>query len=518
MKQVILFTLLTFLPFLTIAQTANSDLLNEINSELRLYNSYGAELGVSGNQLMFKNDISTSYIPFKSIDFRINYKHKSIDIYCIDGSQCIEKGGSNWNYYNMSMIENGQMAKSIFTTLDKCRELRSKYVSSESRVSYSNSETDILRFVNRQFDLYNKYYSRFDIEDNQLVFYNQFGQSKTPLDNLRFRINESSKSLEFYCKDGSKCIEKYDFNGDKTVWLYYNVSLIDKTGNMSDIVYKVKSKCDELKNIERTIVDNSDNSDNSNVTTARLLIDINDKFEKYNTYKASLEVDEANKTLTYGNSMSSAQPIPFSKIDFRINYKHKSIDIYCIDGSKCIEKGGTNWDYYNVSLTDNGKMSRTIFETLDKCRELRAQYVSSEQAVYYSNSESDLLRYLNRQFNLYNKYYSRFDVEDDQLVFSNKFGTAKIPFNDIYFKVNEKSKSIEFHCRTGNKCIEVYDADGRMTGWKYYNISLIDNGEMFSEMYKVLSKCKKLKAIVLNQKVNKPTRVDKSTTGSTEDN
>lgn len=522
MKRVIIFfILLTFLPFLSIAQTASSDLLSEINQELGKYNAYDAELGVSGSQLIFKNEFSTSYLPFESIDFRINYKHKSIDIYCIDGSKCIEKGGANWDYYNMSMINNSQMASSIFTTLDKCRELRAKYVSSEPNVYYSDSETDLLRFINRQFDLYNQYYSRFDVEDNLLIFSNKFGTSQTPLDNLVFKINESAKSLEFHCKDGSKCIEKYDFDGGKTTWTYYNVSLIGRDGNMSDVAYKVKDKCDGLQGMSKPIVDKSDNSSGK---ISSLVNYINGEFGKYNTYQSSLQVNEANKTITYGNSMSMAQPIALADIDFRINYKHKSIDIYCIDGSKCIEKGGTNWDYYNISLIDDDKMVSTIFETLDKCRELRAEYVQSERAVYYSNSEEDLLKYLNRQFDLYNKYYSRFDVDGNKLVFSNKFGTARIPFSDIYFKANENSKSIEFYCNDGSKCIELYDVNGKKTAWNYYNISLIENGVMSNEVYKVLEKCQKLKAIIDNKNVDNPTKVDKKpttktgSTGSTEDN
>lgn len=380
MKRIIFFALLTFLPLLSISQTANS-LLNEINSNFKTYNAYDASFKISGNNLIFKNTLSTSYIPFNSIDFRLNYKHKSIDIYCIDGSKCIEKGGSNWDYYNISMIENGKMSKTIFETLDKCRKLRSIQTQSITNEYYSNSQEDILRFINRQFDLYNKYYSRFDIEDNNLVFSNKFGTSKTPFNKIYFKISEKNKSIEFHCKDGSRCIESYNLDEKMSTWSYYNVSLVDENGNMVDIAYKVKAKCDELK----LAVESSPQVD-KNHNVASLLDYINGEFRKYNTYGSSFSVNDVDKTLIFSNSMSSSDPIPLANIDFRINEKHKSIDVYCIDGSKCIKKGSA-WDYYNVSLVDNGEMISHINRVMKKCKELKEVVINGESDNYIKGNK-----------------------------------------------------------------------------------------------------------------------------------
>ncbi|MGB0862527.1 MAG: hypothetical protein ACPG19_14380 [Saprospiraceae bacterium] len=375
MKRIILFVLLAFLPFLSIGQTANN-LLAEINSQFKQYNSYNASLEVSGTKLIFKNDLSTSYIPFSSIDFRINYKHKSIDIYCIDGSKCIQKGGTAWDYYNISMIDNGKMAKSIFETLDKCRELRSIHTKSITNEYYSDSQEDKLRFINRQFDLYNKYYSRFDIEDDKLVFSNKFGTAKTPLNQIYFKVTEKNKSVEFHCKDGSKCIEVYNPDGDLSTWNYYNVSLVDENSNMVNVVYEVKDKCDGLQAQKKPR-----QKSYNNAKTANLLDYINGEFQKYNSYDSFFSVDKYNKTLIFSNSMGDSEPIPLANIDFRINEQHKSIDIYCIDGSRCIKKG-SDWDYYNVSLIDNGEMISHIGAVTRKCKELKSIVMTGESGDY----------------------------------------------------------------------------------------------------------------------------------------
>ncbi len=364
------------------------DNLAFINEQFAKYNKYESEFDVSGNQLVFKNKFNTAYIPFRDIDFRINYKHNSIDIYCIDGSKCIEKGNDNWEYYNVSMIDGSRIAKVIFETLDKCREIRSLIVKKEKKAYYGSSEADLLRYINRQFDLYNQYNSRFEVDNDngQLVFSNRFGTSKIKFSNIVFKLNTSAKSVEFHCKDGSKCIARYDFDGKESTWNYYNVSLVTESDEMADEAYKVKEKCDQL---QAKYVSEDEGADDYNKDDAYdgdgsvddLLAYINRQFKNYNKYGSQFKVNKRNQTLIFSNEMSTAEPIPFENIGFRLDNKHKSIDIYCIDGSECIYKG-SEWEYYNISLINSKEeMADVIHTVMEKCRELKSLVLNGGEIV-----------------------------------------------------------------------------------------------------------------------------------------
>lgn len=354
-----------------------SDNLRYINQQFDRYNAYESSLDVQNGKLVFQNKFGPAYIDFKDIGFRINYKFNSIDIYCLDGSKCIKKGDSDWDYYNISMIENGTIAEDvIFETLDRIRAIKKYYVSSEKYVYYGNSEDDLLRYINRQFDRYNKYYARFEVEDDKLVFSNKFGTAKIPFREINFKINTNTKSVEVHCNDGSKCIQKYDFDGSVTGWDFYNVSLVEEDGSMSNVAYTVKEKCDKLLALHNGggNVDNRPSFDPNaydESTIDGLLAGINAAFDRYNTYESKFSVDRYNKTLNFENNMSPADPLRFSDIGFRVTESRNSIDIYCKDGSKCIQKGGSSWDYYNVSLVDGDDMYNGIYDILRKCEKLQ---------------------------------------------------------------------------------------------------------------------------------------------------
>lgn len=351
------------------------DNLRYINDQFDRYNKYESALDVQNGKLVFRNKFGPAYIDFKDIGFRINYKFNSIDIYCLDGSKCIQKGDSDWDYYNISMIDNGRIAEDvIFETLDRIRAIKKYYVSSEKYVYYGNSEDDLLRYINRQFDRYNKYYARFEVEDDKLVFSNKFGTAKIPFNEINFKINTNTKSVEVHCNDGSKCIQKYDFDGSVTGWDFYNVSLVEEDGSMSDVAYTVKEKCDKLLAMHNG-GGGGGGSFNPNAydesTIDGLLAGINAAFDRFNTYESKFSVDRYNKTLIFENNMSAAEPLRFSDIGFRVTSSRKSIDIYCKDGSDCIQKGGSNWDYYNVSLVDGDNMYDGIYSILSKCEKLQ---------------------------------------------------------------------------------------------------------------------------------------------------
>lgn len=499
MKQLLVFfTVLAFgLSNDVLGQSVKSN-LRYINSQFSEFNKYESEFDVSGSSLVFKNKFSTSYIPFKDIDFRINYKHKSIDIYCIDGSKCINKGDMDWDYYNVSMLDSdGKMAKSIFETLEKCRQVRKEYVNREKYVSYGNSEKELLRYINRQFDRYNKYYSRFGVEDSKFVFSNKFGTAKLSFDDIYFKVNAGTKSVEFHCSDGSKCIQKYDFKGKLTTWDYYNVSLVEEGGSMSDVVYTVKEKCDKLKAMHSG---GNNPVDDGEESIAGLLKYINSEFGKYNSYDARFEV--RNGKFIFSNNMSSADPLDFNDIGFRINKGTKSVEIYCLDYSDCIRKGGSDWDYYNVSMLDGDEMASTAYTVYEKCKLLKklAQGGGDEEDVviddnYDDNSVSGILKYVNRQFDRFNGYDAKLDVRSGKLIFSNNLSDADpLDFSDIGFRMNESTKSVEIYCLDNSKCIRKGGSD-----WDYYNISLVaPSGNMAKEAYTVFDLCKKMKRLALN--------------------
>lgn len=353
-----------------------SDHLRYINQQFDRYNAYESSFDVQNGRLVFSNKFGPAYIDFKDVGFRINYKFNSIDIYCLDGSKCIKKGDSEWDYYNISLIDNGKIAEDvIFETLDRIRSIKRYYTSSEKYVYYGDSEADLLRYINRQFDRFNKYYARFEVEDDKLVFSNKFGTAKIPFSEINFKINTNTKSVEVHCNDGSKCIQKIDFDGSVTGWDFYNVSLVEDDGSMSSVAYTVKEKCDKLLALHNGGGYNPSPSFDPNAyddsTIDGLLAAINAAFDRYNSYESKFSVDRYNKTLTFENNMSPAEPLHFGDIGFRVTSSRKSIDIYCKDGSKCISKGSSDWDYYNVSLVDGDNMYDGIYDILAKCEKLQ---------------------------------------------------------------------------------------------------------------------------------------------------
>ena len=382
-----LLLILTLLPFLSYGQTANSStvssLLNYINIEFGKYNKYDTYFSVEGKFLVFVNKFGEARIPFKKIDFRINDKTKSVDVYCISDEKCINKYDDNgklttWDYYNVSMPDGDGMASSIYTVLDKCKQLKSIVLGVNTLKS--DQPTALLRYINSQFARYNKYDSRFDVDrsSNELIFNNKFGTANIPFSEIGFRLNEKHKSIDVYCLDGEKCIEKYDDSGELTTWDYYNVSMPDGDG-MASSIYTVLEKCKTLKtyfsNVHRDgdefIDDDVSIDDDSSID--ELLTYINSEVSKYNKYGSRLSVD--GDKLIFMNEFGRAD-IPFRAIDFRMNEKHNSIDIYCIDGEKCIEKYDnsdalTTWDYYNISMPDGDGIAATATTVLQKCKALK---------------------------------------------------------------------------------------------------------------------------------------------------
>jgi hypothetical protein len=375
-------TILILLPSLSFGQTTNNpkvnSLLDYINTEFGKYNKFDAHFGVEGNFLVFSNQFGVARIPFKNLDFRVDEKSSSIDVYCISGEKCINKYDDNgvlstWDYYNVSLIDGSTMAGSIYTILDKCKQLKS--IMTGNVTNDSDDANALLTYINKQFSKYNKYGSQFDVDKyaKALIFKNEFGTANIPFSEIGFRINEEHVSIDIYCLDGSACINKYDDSGELTTWDYYNVSMPDGDGMASEI-YTVLEKCKKL----RTYFVDNDNvdedvpvEDNSNID--ELLTYINSEIKKYNKYGARISVDREN--LVFMNDYGRAN-IPFSSIDFRMNDEHHSIDIYCLNGSKCIEKYDnsdnlTTWDYYNISLPDGDGMAQSATQVLQKCKTLK---------------------------------------------------------------------------------------------------------------------------------------------------
>ena len=369
-----LFVILTLFPFLSYGQTSNystvSSLLNYINTEVGKYNKYEAYFDVDQKSLVFANKFGVAKIPFSEIDFRMDRKSFSIDVYCLAENKCIkmynnEGDLSSWNYYNVSMPHNGGMAESGQIVFAKFKELK-KIIATQNVVA-ADASTVILRYINSQFSKYNKYDTHFDVDRvrNQLIFTNQFGTANIPFSDIDFKLNAKTKSIDVYCLDGEKCIKKYDDNNELTTWNYYNVSLQDGD-EMANEIYTVLENCKKLKTYFSNIVDEGESID-------EILVYVNSEIGKYNKYGSRISVDGDN--LIFMNEFGRSD-IPFRWIDFRMNYEHNSIDIYCIDESKCIKKYDDNgelttWNYYNISMLMEGGIAPTAKVVLEKCKSLK---------------------------------------------------------------------------------------------------------------------------------------------------
>jgi hypothetical protein len=390
-----LLIILILLPFLSYGQNSNnstvSDLLDYINTEVGKYNKYEANFSVEGKFLVFGNKFGEARIPFSKIGFRMDEKTYSIDIFCLDNKKCInmynEDGKlSTWAYYNVSMPDGDEMAESGYTVFNKFKKLKG-IVLGEIIVD-TESSAALLFYINRQFSKYNKYNTQFDIdkEANKLIFTNQFGIARIRFADIGFKLNKKTKSIDVYCLDGSKCIDKYDDSGELSTWNYYNVSMPDGD-EMASEIYTVLTKCKKLK---RSILGTTQNDDvvhyddDNNEEVIDVVVDdglsiddllnyINSEIRKYNKYGSRLSVD--GDKLIFMNNFGRAD-ISFRSIDFRIDEEHNSIDIYCIDGSKCIDKYDnseelTNWDYYNISMPDGDGMASSAVTVLERCKALK---------------------------------------------------------------------------------------------------------------------------------------------------
>lgn len=362
--------------------------------------------------------------------------------------------------------------------------------SSYGQGSNNSTVKTLLHYINTEVSKYNKYEANFNVEGKFLVFANKFGVARIPFHKIGFRMDVKSYSVDVYCLDNEKCINMYDDDGKRSTWSYYNISMPDN-GGMAESGYTVFEKLKQLKRIVT-----GENITDSDEPTA-LLFYINSQFSKYNKYDSRFDIDKETNELIFVNKFGIAR-IPFANIDFKINEKTKSVDVYCLDGEKCIEKYDgsgelTTWSYYNVSLIDGDEMSSEIYTVLRKCKKLKTYF--SDVTDYVDNEESidELLNYINLEVSKYNKFGSLLSVDKDKLIFMNEFGRADIAFKAIGFKINDKTKSIDIYCLSGEKCIEKYDDSGDLTTWDYYNISMPDGDEIASTATTVLEKCKALK-------------------------
>ena len=110
-----------------------------------------------------------------------------------------------------------------------------------------------LYYINDQFQKHNDYNTRFfvDIESKELIWISDFGETRTPADQVNIKTNNVKGWIIIDCTNrGSKCITFTSANGSKLQYSEYSMSLTEN-GKLIPLIEEVVEKFEDIINAVR---------------------------------------------------------------------------------------------------------------------------------------------------------------------------------------------------------------------------------------------------------------------------
>lgn len=325
-------------------------------------------------------------------------------------------------------------------------------------------------YINQEYAKYNPYNTMFRIvkSNNQLVWYNEYGERKGDLGDLEFRVT-TEKYLGVYCIDGDECIT----DGDGDALKSYDMTYKDDNDNFPSSGYLIPEKFNEIKTALGIAV-RSSGSTNGAYSGTGTSIDfskirenlayVNSKFATYNDYNTSFELNTTTGELKVKDKFGYLA-LHISKVEFYLDYTNNMFRVRSMAGREELQHFSTTgsrsdkeyWSY-GMGLNYNDKLISDAPTVVAKLEEIREMY-SVGSSAYVSTA----LAYINSMFDSYNDYGAHYDAEQSSkmMVFSNEFGLYKSDASQTEYRIEGNNFGV--YCKTNSDCMLKYDDYGNRT-------------------------------------------------------
>jgi hypothetical protein len=181
-------------------------------------------------------------------NFRHGFVFKSEDSEILENCTNFENNVNKTQDY-LDNLSSAEAAINYFKTIQKL------VIDGPSSLSppLPHEEIDqLFDYINEQFKKYNKFNTRFfiDLDEQELVWIQEFGESRAPLDMIDFEADYKQGWFVIYCKDGrSKCVTSTNPKGKKIQNSEYSMSLMENDKvipHIDDVINKFKELIQEL--------------------------------------------------------------------------------------------------------------------------------------------------------------------------------------------------------------------------------------------------------------------------------
>ncbi len=373
-------------------------------------------------------------------------------------------------------------------------------------LTFGQSISSNLKYINEQFSKYNKYQTSFRIDEynKEIICEDKFGVLKAKFEDVEIRtkgnnigifcINSEDKCIRNYEKDGTLKAEKYN---DYTMGLREDNELIPHINTVLDKFSEIRN---ELLGISNNVSNNS-----TKIDIAAEISNINAIFRRSSEYTNKWRFDFSQNAII-GETKNCSVFIPLNS-GLSITYYEREGKYgngwYFINEDKSIIESCTNFESNTVKTYEylnNALDAKKVINSFRVIIENGNNSISSNNESEGNNgSIAEHLIYINKQFDKYNDYDTKFSIDNykKQLVWSNSFGTNYAYLEDVEVRVDYTNSWIGIYCINGGECIWQKANSGNRSDYKEYTMSLKENDKMINHINKVAQKFEEVKRLTL---------------------
>ena len=303
-----------------------------------------------------------------------------------------------------------------------------------------------LDYINTQFKNYNEYDTRWEVDfaNKELISHDKFQSMTGSVLATEITLKEgTANTLKFNCLSG-KCLksskEQEDpFYSSYTMGLSQNVDEVLR--RFAEIKQEFGGKSTYTGGGANMLTGSDIGIINENLTY------INLQFSRYNQFNTSFEVSDNYKVINCKDKFGTLSA-NISNVGLKFNNDSKIIlEIYCVDGTKCLKNTGTTGDYsaYTMGLAADKTPVYEAEIVIEKFAEIRRIATKSDGGENnpggdndsynptkkdYSNSTKanveEALDRLTEIFQEHNTYKHRWFVDWDKMYIYSKTSLCEV--------------------------------------------------------------------------------------------
>ena len=377
---------------------------------------------------------------------------------------------------------------------------------------FSQSIQENLDFINAQFEKYNQYGTRFEVDQitKTITCQDKFGTYIAFFEDVEFRLNPAKTSIGIYCiEQSNQCISTIQKNGEEGPELSdYNMDLHEN----NKAIPQIDNVLEKFKHLKQSILKSDSETVSSQVQGLKYRVDLqlrelNAIFKEHSNQQNLWSFNWDNYWFV-SESDSCKILIPLEKVE--IEYQEKENVQSFRHGVVILSE---KLDILKKCKTSESKLQTTSFqmESLDDANAAIENFKTIQllisdgpqpiAAIATKVDIDQLLSYINNQFKKYNQYNTRFFVDESkkELIWIQEFGETRVAINQIDVKADYENGWLVIFCAQKNdRCIHSANGAGKTLQSYEYSMSLIENDRVISHIDEVIDTFKKLIAGMTN--------------------